>query len=43
MLIFGVVMQFSRHVSYKGLGNVLIGLGFIFLGIAYMKDGFETL
>jgi phosphate:Na+ symporter len=31
MLIFGVVMQFSRHVTYKGLGSVLIGLGFIFL------------
>jgi phosphate:Na+ symporter len=43
MLIFGVVMQFSKHVTYKGLGSVLIGLGFIFLGIAYMKDGFETL
>ncbi len=43
MLIFGVVMQFSRSNSYKGLGSVLIGLGFIFLGIAYMKDGFETL
>ncbi|MCP4877649.1 MAG: Na/Pi cotransporter family protein [Gammaproteobacteria bacterium] len=43
MLIFGVVLQFSRHNSYKGLGSVLIGLGFIFLGIAYMKDGFETM
>ena len=43
MLIFGVVMQFSRHTTYKGFGNVLIGLGFIFLGIAYMKGGFETL
>jgi phosphate:Na+ symporter len=43
MLIFGVVMQFSKHVTYKGLGSVLIGLGFIFLGIAYMKDGFETM
>ena len=43
MLIFGVVMQFSKHVTYRGLGSVLIGLGFIFLGIAYMKDGFETL
>ena len=43
MLIFGVVMQFSRHTTYKGLGSVLIGLGFIFLGIAYMKEGFETL
>jgi phosphate:Na+ symporter len=43
MLIFGVVLQFSKHNSYKGLGSVLIGLGFIFLGIAYMKEGFETL
>ncbi len=43
MLIFGVVMQFSRHNSYKGIGSVLVGLGFIFLGIAYMKEGFETL
>ena len=43
MLIFGVIMQFSRHNTYKGLGSVLIGLGFIFLGIAYMKEGFETL
>jgi len=43
MLIFGVVMQFSRHHAYKGVGSVLIGLGFIFLGIAYMKEGFETL
>ena len=43
MLIFGVMMQFSKHNSYKGLGSVLIGLGFIFLGIAYMKEGFETL
>jgi phosphate:Na+ symporter len=43
MLIFGVIMQFSKQNSYKGLGSVLIGLGFIFLGIAYMKEGFETL
>ena len=43
MLIFGVVMQFSKHSVYKGIGSVLIGLGFIFLGIAYMKEGFDTL
>ncbi len=43
MLIFGVIMQFSKHTTYRGLGSVLIGLGFIFLGIAYMKEGFETL
>ncbi len=43
LLIFGVVMQFSKHNTYKGLGSILIGLGFIFLGISYMKEGFETL
>ncbi len=43
MLIFGVVMQFSKHTTYKGFGSILIGLGFIFLGISYMKEGFETL
>ena len=43
MLIFGVIMQFSKQNSYKGFGSVLIGLGFIFLGISYMKEGFETL
>lgn len=43
MLIFGVIMGFSKHNTYKGVGSVLIGLGFIFLGIAYMKEGFETL
>jgi len=43
MLIFGVIMGFSKNNSYKGLGSILIGLGFIFLGIAYMKEGFETL
>ena len=43
MLIFGVIMGFSRVNTYKGLGSILIGLGFIFLGIAYMKEGFETM
>lgn len=43
MLIFGVIMQFSKRPGYKGLGSILIGLGFIFLGISYMKEGFETL
>ncbi len=43
MLIFGVIMGFSRVNVYKGLGSILIGLGFIFLGIAYMKEGFEIM
>ncbi len=43
MLIFGVVIQFFKYNTYKGFGNILIGLAFIFLGIDYMKDGFEVL
>ena len=26
----------------KGVGNVLVGLGFFFLGIHYMKEGFDV-
>ena len=43
MIIFGVVLKFSNSKSYQGVGKVLLGLGFVFLGIAYMKDGFEIL
>ncbi|WP_321779266.1 Na/Pi symporter [Sulfurimonas sp.] len=43
MIIFGVVFRFNDSKSYQGLGTILVGLGFVFLGIAYMKDGFEAL
>jgi len=43
MLVFGVILIFQKRVSYKGIGNILAGLGFLFLGISYMKEGFETL
>lgn len=42
MLIFGVIFHFNKNKSFQGFGKVLIGLGFVFLGIAYMKDGFEV-
>ncbi len=42
MLIFGIVFSFQKRSSLKGLGNVLAGLGFFFLGIHYMKEGFEV-
>ncbi len=42
LLVFGVllVLQKSRHL--KGVGYILSGVGFLFLGIYYMKDGFEA-
>ncbi len=42
MLIFGLIFSFQKKLSYKGIGNVLAGLGFFFLGIHYMKEGFDV-
>lgn len=42
MLIFGIVFSLQKKVSLKGIGNVLAGLGFFFLGIHYMKEGFDV-
>jgi phosphate:Na+ symporter len=43
MLVFGVIMFFQKgHARLQATGWLLVGLGFLFLGIAYMKEGFET-
>ncbi len=42
MLVFGVILLFQKARAAKGLGYILAGLGFLFLGIHYMKDGFES-
>ncbi|HKJ07054.1 MAG TPA: Na/Pi symporter [Flavobacteriaceae bacterium] len=42
MLIFGLLFSFQKKETYKGFGNVLAGLGFFFLGIFYMKEGFDV-
>ena len=42
MLVFGALLSFQRNSNLKGIGNVLAGLGFFFLGIHYMKEGFDT-
>jgi phosphate:Na+ symporter len=41
MLIFGIIFSFQKKTILKGIGNVLAGLGFFFLGIHYMKEGFD--
>lgn len=41
MLVFGIIFSFQKKTSFKGIGNVLAGLGFFFLGIHYMKEGFD--
>jgi phosphate:Na+ symporter len=42
MLVFGIILIFQGAKSLKGAGYVLAGLGFLFLGIHYMKDGFDS-
>ena len=42
MLVFGIILVFQRAKSLRGAGYVLAGLGFLFLGIHYMKDGFDS-
>ncbi|BBB29894.1 Na/Pi cotransporter family protein [Neptunomonas japonica] len=42
MLVFGVIFIFQKSKFMKGFGYILAGLGFLFLGIHYMKEGFEA-
>ncbi|WP_372756997.1 Na/Pi cotransporter family protein [Mariniflexile sp.] len=42
MLVFGIVFSFQEKIELKGIGNILAGLGFFFLGIHYMKEGFDV-
>lgn len=42
MLVFGIVLVFQSSRSLKGIGHILAGLGFLFLGIHHMKEGFEA-
>ncbi|WP_117880030.1 Na/Pi cotransporter family protein [Aureibaculum luteum] len=42
MLIFGLIFSLQKINTLKGIGNVLIGLGFFFLGIFFMKEGFDV-
>jgi phosphate:Na+ symporter len=42
MLVFGVILIFQKASSLKGIGYILAGLGFLFLGIHHMKEGFEA-
>ena len=43
MLAFGAILVFQKSKTLKGIGYVLAGLGFLFLGIHYMKSGFESI
>ena len=43
MLVFGVMLLFQPSQTRAGIGHILAGTGFLFLGIDYMKDGFASL
>lgn len=42
MLAVGIVLVFQKSKYMRGAGFVLAGLGFLFLGIHHMKEGFEA-
>lgn len=42
MLIFGVILVMQKPKLRKASGYLLLGTGFLFLGIHYMKDGFAA-
>ena len=42
MLVFGIILVFQKSKNLKGIVYVLGGLGFLFLGIHHMKEGFEA-
>jgi phosphate:Na+ symporter len=42
MLVFGVLLLMQASQKLKGCGWILVGIGFLFLGIHYMKEGFEV-
>lgn len=42
MLVFGVLLLMQASRKLKGFGWILVGIGFLFLGIHYMKEGFAA-
>ncbi|WP_334088697.1 Na/Pi symporter, partial [Helicobacter typhlonius] len=41
LIVGGVLFNFQSTKTAKGVGQIFIGLGFFFLGVGYIKDGFE--
>jgi phosphate:Na+ symporter len=42
MLVFGILLIYQKDRRFKGLGNVLLGIAFLFIGIQFIKEGFEA-
>lgn len=41
LIVGGVLFNFQASKASKGMGQILIGIGFFFLGVGYIKEGFE--
>lgn len=42
LIVGGLLLNLHSKKAYKGLGKVFAGLGFFFLGVFYIKDGFSN-
>ncbi|MWV61675.1 Na/Pi cotransporter family protein [Helicobacter saguini] len=42
LIVGGLLFNFQSNNIYKGIGKILAGLGFFFLGVFYIKAGFES-
>lgn len=42
MIALSIVLVFQKSKYLRGAGLILSGIGFLFLGIHFMKEGFET-
>ena len=42
MIAISIILVFQKPKSLRGIGYALAGLGFLFLGIHHMKEGFEA-
>src|SRR6056297_1999711 len=42
MIALGIVLALQKSKPLRGIGNALAGLGFLFLGIHHMKEGFAA-
>jgi len=43
LIIFGVLFVLQKAHRVKAFGYVLVGIGFLFLGVSYIKTGFDGL
>ncbi|SFX40519.1 Na/Pi cotransporter family protein [Marinospirillum alkaliphilum] len=42
VLVFGMVFMMQKSKVRKGIGSLMLGFAFLFLGIHFMKEGFEA-